>query len=354
MSQYQPGEQINKYILDTRLGNGYFGEVYLARDIAVDAQYAIKIIESSPSGNFADLREAKIGNKVSHPNLVKVHSADVVNYQGRYLTIIAMDYYPSGSVISACNGCGFLGLRAVHRIIMDILRGLEYLHSLGYYHNDIKPSNILISPSGGGMLTDYGIAQYSPDLCTLQVDKRYLLHSAPETVQNNIINTQTDIYQVGMTCFRLLNGLDFIYQKISSLSPDERDQEICKGLVGNSDYQAFVPTSLKRVINKSTNPDPTRRYLKAIDMLRALERLAFSGDWNCDDNGNLLGEDEKNQYWYDPRHIEDSSKSFTAWKKSKHSGKETRILKYRVVDSNISEIEKKRRNFMQDVVTGKI
>lgn len=159
------------------------------------------------------MREAQIGNHLNHPNLVKVHYADIGKHKKVSLAIIAMDYHSDGSVLNHQNLCGFLPIPQARRYLTDVLRGLEYLHSQGYFHNDIKPSNILVGTNGEGILTDFGISSYSPDLQPTAPVSSYVIHLAPETINTGAISILTDIYQVGLTSFRLLNGLEIISQK---------------------------------------------------------------------------------------------------------------------------------------------
>jgi serine/threonine protein kinase len=150
-----PGLQVYKYKLQRRIGFGGFGEVWLANDNAVGHDYAIKILKPGMPVHER-LREAHIGHSLMHSNLVRVHQADVVSLGGHDLVIIAMDYLPDGAITKLANPSGFLPLPEAIRIGTDIMRGLEYLHGQNFFHNDVKPENVLIGPQAQGMLTDYG------------------------------------------------------------------------------------------------------------------------------------------------------------------------------------------------------
>ena len=128
------------------------------------------------------LREAQIGNRVEHNNLVYVHQADVVPVAGDHAVILAMDYQPNGSVETLANPAGYLPLPGVLRIARDILQGLEYLHARSFFHNDIKPGNILLGPQQQAMLSDYGITGVSANGAPVAAPNAYLLHRAPEVV----------------------------------------------------------------------------------------------------------------------------------------------------------------------------
>ena len=205
------GEQIYKYQLSTKIGGGHFGEVWLAYDASIDTMVAVKVLQAPSDEIIEKLTEAHIGNLLDHPNLVRVHYADVVKYKnGIGLAIIAMDYLESGAVINHINPCGFLPITKSLKYTIDTLRGLEHLHGNEYFHNDIKPSNILIGKGGEGILTDFGISTYSEGLVPVHPPASYILHQAPEVLETGTISVQSDIYQVGLTAFRLLNGVNFL------------------------------------------------------------------------------------------------------------------------------------------------
>lgn len=210
------GERIYKYELREPLGGGEFGDVWLAHDSSISRDIAVKILATDVTINER-LREARIGNQLDHQNLVKVHYADVVPHNGHDIVIIAMDYHPNGSILSRVNSRNFMTIPDVIRFMVDILRGLEYLHELNLYHNDIKPHNILVGAGGQGILTDYGISCHSPAGGSAPHRGFYKLHVAPEVLQDGQVNVQTDIYQVGLTAFRLLNGLGLVRAKYDSL-----------------------------------------------------------------------------------------------------------------------------------------
>lgn len=348
------GEQIYKYQLTKYLGGGQFGDVWLAHDASIDSMVAVKIIQSTSDQVINKLQEAQIGNRLNHPNLVKVHYADVINHKSNTLAIIAMDNYTNGSISNQINPRGFLPIPQTLKWITDVLKGLEYLHSQGFLHNDIKPSNILIGDNGEGILTDYGISCYSPNLQPVMSVSSYIIHQAPETISTGEISTLTDIYQIGMTSFRLLNGIDIISHKRCEMGDEVFRKQVVRGLITPEDYFPFIPPSLKRVINKVLNPDPTQRYQSAVEVRRALERLNFPGCWDCDKNAILFGENERDIFYFEKSEKVNGINNFTAMRKNKSSGRETKISKYCQKNLTEKEFRSLQKNFMQDVVRGSL
>jgi serine/threonine protein kinase len=350
--QITPGQTIYKYVLQQSIGGGGFGDVWLAHDRTISRNVAVKVLAQGVAIDER-LQEARIGNHLDHANLVKMHYADVVQHNGTDLVIIAMDYHANGSILSGVNAGNFMPIPEVIRFMADILRGLEYLHELNLYHNDIKPKNILIGDANQGVLTDYGITCHSPSGQPVQPRSAYKLHMAPEVLNSNQINVQTDIYQVGLTAFRLLNGIGHIRDKFNALGQGDYYQLVKDGkVVQTSDYQPFVPRNLKTVINKAVHVDPASRYQSAVEMRRALERLSYPGYWTTDLCGAFIGHNERYEYRFEEQALTAKSFEFTAYKKFKDSGRETKVSACSGKNLTRKQTDDLKRKFMQWVGTG--
>ena len=350
-----PGDKIYKYEFKQYIGKGGFGKVWLAHDGTISKDVAVKVLPRNTTRDteISRLQEARIGNLPNHNNLVKILYADEILHNGTELVIIVMDYYENGTILSRVNARRFMPIPDVVRFMTDILQGLEYLHDLNLYHNDIKPKNILIGNDGQGMLTDYGIASYSLNKQPTQPIGIYDPHAAPEVLNFNQVSTQTDIYHVGLTTFRLLNGHDCIHEKFKTLDWNDYQQRVKDGkIIQPNDYLPFVPRDLKRIIKKATDVDPARRYKSAVDMRRALERLSYPGYWTTDSFGIFIGHNGGHEYRFEKQELKTELFKFTAYKKFQNSGKETIISKFSQKNLTRKEVEGLKQKFMQWVVTG--
>lgn len=354
MTPLNPSDTLYKYQLINRIGGGHFGEVWLAKDLAIDKEVAVKILDETMAPVAENLKEAKLGNKLIHQNVVHVHYADIVNFNHANLVIIAMDFHPSGSIISKLNSANFLPITEAIKISIDILRGLEYLHEQRLYHNDIKPSNILLGLKNEGILTDYGISCLSPDLQPAQAPNAYVLHRAPETNLNNNISIQTDIYQVGLTLFRLINGIGLIRELHQALGKDRFEElKLTDKLLRKQDYKSFVPQNIKRIITKATKANPVERYQSALEMRRALEGIHLHGFWSTNEHGDYIGYFNNQEFRYEIQKNPNGLK-FIPYRKRLASNKETKIGTKTAMGLTQDKLTECISSFMLEVVNGDI
>lgn len=353
--QFKPGDQLYKYELTRRIGRGHFGEVWLAHDSTISKDVAVKILDDSRISVLDHLKEARLGNRLTHDNVVQVHYADVVpTNSSTQIVLIVMDYHSNGSVVGELNSSNFMPLNRAIEVGIDILRGLEYLHEQNLFHNDIKPSNILIGSKGEGILTDYGISCISQKLKPTQAPNSYILHRAPETTVSNQISILTDIYQVGMTLFRLINGIGLVQEQANKLGLQQFETYRSQGKVPRSqDYQPFITKRIKTVINKAVRSNPSDRYQSALEMRRALESLSIPGFWTTDSIGEYIG--YLNDYIFTFQiQTNKNGKKIEAFKEKTGSGKKTRILSFSANSLSDKDCEAKQQKFMQAVIEGNI
>lgn len=351
MTIFNPGDNIYKFTLKQKLG-GTFGEVWLAYDNTLNKDVALKILEASFEPVARLLEEARIGNKFNHKNLLPIHYADVCSNGAATYTLISQEYLPNGTVINALNSGNFLELPQVLCVLQDVLFGLEYLHNSGFYHNDIKPGNILLDNQKRAVLADYGIAGFSATKSPIAPSKFYKIHSAPETYGSaGVISIQSDIYQVGCTAYRLLNGIsclknDFVSDGDAIFSDKKKRGKIPdpKG------YQPHVPTTLRNIINKALNIDPAKRFKSALEMRRKLEKLSFPAYWTTDFQSQLIGIGKTYTYQFEVIPRAANRFNLISTKQKKLGGKRNRVLAFCANNLSHAEMEILRDEFIAWVV----
>ena len=324
--------------------------MWVGEDRAIRQEFAIKILKPGTSIQQG-LQEAYVGHSLNHDNLVRVHQADVVPFRGNDYVIIAMDYMPRGPVTRIANRGGFIPLPKVITLGRDILRGLDHLHGHGFYHNDIKPDNVLIGPQEQGMLTDYGIVGVSHAGESVPPPRFYKIHAAPEVIAANEISVRTDVFQVGLTLFRMLAGLDILRRKFESVGEqDYFDSVVGSGVISASDLPPYIPPRVIRILKKATHPSGAHRYQSAVDMRRDLEKLNYPGYWTVNDEGKRVGNNRHYEYRFELRDRRGGRFDVAAFRRRFSTGKETRYGKYCISDVSEECAKGHIDNFIRDVV----
>lgn len=258
-----------------RLGAGHFGEVWLAVDTGLNCECAVKCIPPEKLINKDNFyQEAQVLKAAEHPNIIKVTETGELKDKRIY---VVMEYLQSGSIEDEAAG-GYVYLSRARRIMVDVLRGLEYAHSRNIIHRDIKPANILVGNSDEGVLSDFGLAfQHITTMDLTSVKQyQYLLHLAPEVRAFKDYTKLSDIYACGMTLYRLVNGDNYL----PAIAPKKARVLAIKGkFPDRTKYRDFIPKNLRTLINKALNVKPTKRFQSASEMRHALERIAIHTDW---------------------------------------------------------------------------
>ena len=189
--ELQPGDRIDRYIIEGTLGAGGMGVVYAARDPELDRRVALKLLHArvvkDPSASNAEarlLREAQAVAKISHPNVIAVHDIGTAGDDTRVAgqAFVAMELV-DGWTLREWLAEQPRTWREILAPFLAALRGLAAAHAAGLIHRDIKPDNILIGRDGRVRVTDFGMARAIED--TKSID------AAPVTSSLQILLTQT-------------------------------------------------------------------------------------------------------------------------------------------------------------------
>jgi eukaryotic-like serine/threonine-protein kinase len=194
-----------QYDIERELGRGGMGVVYLAHDVKLDREVAIKVLPPLLAGTAEVrerfLREARTAARLSHPNIVAIHRADEIDSR----VFFVMGYIAGESLADRLRRTGPLEARDAVPIIRDVALALAYAHERGIVHRDIKPENILLEASSGrAMVTDFGIARVAeaaPLTMTGQV-LGSVHYMSPEQVSGDKLDGRSDLYSLGVVAFR--------------------------------------------------------------------------------------------------------------------------------------------------------
>ena len=280
--------QIGKYLIQQHLGNGAFGDVYLAKDTALDTIKAIKIIDVPNPNEFKkNLEEAQILHKCEHKHIVKVNEADIYEIKGKAKVIIDMEYLPKGLFEGAIKNYSLSIQDSIYYTI-NCLLALEHAHNHGILHRDIKPANILLCDYGA-KLSDFGLATALGER-KFGSPQGYTTHLAPEVFTTHKTTEQTDIYAMGITLFRACNYMIDNWSLAIQNVPNV-DDKLRKGkLLDAIGYQDFIPPKVKKIIKKACSANPNTRYKSAFEMGQTLERLRPQINWYIINQNSWQGE----------------------------------------------------------------
>jgi serine/threonine protein kinase len=279
--------------------DGRNSRTYVAKDHQLNAEIVVKQIAKArleSTANFFEESQALYAS--AHPNVVQIHYAC---YDDDHV-YLAMPHYQNGSVKGLITG-RHMTVREIVRIGCQVLSGLHNIHSKKLVHFDVKPDNILLSNRGEALVSDFGQAKQMNFVGVAPQDRHYTPMIPPEATRQDRFDVTFDIYQFGLTLYRMCNGNDAFYEQLSKYGPRiaNRNDFLCDLRNGRfPDRKAFaphIPSRLRNIVRKCLETDPADRYHSAIDVANALAdidgktldwRLAASPDkkvWTKNENG---------------------------------------------------------------------
>jgi hypothetical protein len=274
-------EQIGRYVILRTLGRGAMGVVYLARDPQIERELALKTIrfdagEKSFGVDEAKarfLKEARISGRLQHPHIVTVF--DVGEDQGTLF--LAMELVQGGSFSQRLSDPAGFPLRDRIRVVAEVAEALAHAHERGVLHRDVKPANILLSPTLSAKVTDFGIGKLLTGDTELTSTGQMVgspAYMSPEQIKGEKLDARTDIFSLGIVLYQALTlRKPFPADTITTLVYQILHEEpMDPGLVTNE-----VPEGMKEIIKKCLAKDRANRYSDAGELAGDLrEILGFS------------------------------------------------------------------------------
>jgi len=211
--QLKPGMRLGPYQLESLLGEGGMGLVWLATraDGLYQRRVALKLLRpglADPNLRLRFTREREILARLEHPNIARLLDAGIGSEGQPYL---ALEYVEGVSITDYCLANN-VGLDARLALFLQVCEAVSHAHANLIVHRDLKPSNILVTPSGDVRLLDFGIAKLLDDPEPAPVHPRtevraFTLHyAAPEQVRGELVTTMTDVYSLGVVLYELIAG----------------------------------------------------------------------------------------------------------------------------------------------------
>ncbi len=206
----QPGDEIRDYVLESRIGSGGVGEVWRARHRHIAKLVAIKIIYRNLSQDAKlherVIREAAAMATLEHRYIVQLYEFFFLNDQ----PYLVMDYIDGGSLQDRIDDIHRLPIKQVLSVSRDVLSALNFAHTKGIVHRDVKPANILLGRGGHAFITDFGTALLLGKNRTTQYGKTIGTpeYMSPEQIKGgqNQLDHRTDVYSYGCVLYEMFTG----------------------------------------------------------------------------------------------------------------------------------------------------
>ena len=264
-----------RYQLERRLATGGMAEVWLAVDLALDRRVALKWLKpslaSDPVVAERFRREAVAVAGLTHPNIVAVH--DVFEDGDRQAVV--MQLVDGKSLRQLLDVQKRLSPELTIHIGTCVAAALDAAHQAGFVHRDVKPGNILVTPDGRVLLTDFGIAKgldgNADDLTSENVMMGTAKYLSPEQVRGRKLDGRADLYSLGLVLYECLAGrVPFIGQSDTdtALARLQRDPTDLAQLRPN------LPRGLYDIIHQLLARNPNRRPESGAELRTALQHIA--------------------------------------------------------------------------------
>lgn len=257
------GTTLAGYRVGEVLGRGGMGIVYRARQISLNRDVALKVLNDSGAAVESVARrfrrEARIHHELSHPHLVPVF--DSGHSEGR--AYIAMELVIGSPLSQLITKRGPMSAPAVVAMCADLLEALAYLHRQGVLHRDLKPANILVARTGMARIVDFGLARRL-DQTLITVEQEFagtIPYSAPEILGGDDPSAAADVYAMGLVMVEMLTGQRVFQQTHMKEAVDA----IVSGPVplprfdGRGDLAPELASILDDLVERMVARDPARR-----------------------------------------------------------------------------------------------
>lgn len=265
-----PATLAGRYQLVERLGEGGMGDVWRCFDLDLEDFVAIKFMRAEYAADESLCtrfrREVRLARRVTHSNVARVY--EFGHADG--LLFLTMEFIAGGTLYQSLTREGTLSPARVAAMALSLCRGLAAAHAAGVVHGDIKPSNIMMEPERGAVLTDFGIATAlseapnASDGCHGTLD-----YMSPEHVHGLPLTPTSDVFAVGVVLFEALTGHTPLGHDPVALmdrhagDPDTDVSQLAPGL----------PTLWAGLINDCLRNEPLRRPCDGSALLVRLAAL---------------------------------------------------------------------------------
>ena len=268
-------EKLGRYQILREVGHGAMGVVYEATDPNIGRKIALKTIRAGTLGTNAEevakrfKNEARAAGVLNHPNIVTIYDADEQNG----ILYLAMEFLDGATLDVLLHAQRTMKADQAVDISRQVCAGLEYAHSRGVVHRDIKPGNIMISAAGAVKITDFGIARTANAMTMTGQVLGTPNYMSPEQVVGKTVDGRSDLFSVGVMLYEMVTGeRPFDGQSITTIMY----KIVHETPVAPNKLDQTIPSGLSRIIEKCLAKSPEERYQSAAEVSSALQNYTLA------------------------------------------------------------------------------
>jgi hypothetical protein len=264
----RPGQHMGRYRIEKVLGQGGFGQVFLAWDEELHRRVAIKVATRMAT---ADATEARTVARLDHPHIVPVH--DVGRTEQGQLFIVSK--LIEGRDLASCIKARRLPLEQSARLVSTIAGALHYAHEQGLVHRDVKPDNVLLDESGRPYVCDFGLALRDEDYGTGPQLAGTPAYMSPEQArrEGHRVDRRTDVYSLGVILYELMTGERPFAGGVQEVLRLIAHEEVTPPRQRNP----AVPAELERICLRCLAKRAADRYATAAELAAELQAFGQGG-----------------------------------------------------------------------------
>lgn len=291
------GKKLNgRYKIIGNIGSGGMANVFLAHDLILDREVAVKVLrfdfQNDKNAIRRFQREALAATELVHPNIVTVY--DVGEEDG--MQFLVMEYVKGMDLKRYIQTHYPVPYLQIVDIVQQILSAVALAHQHRIIHRDLKPQNILINEEGVVKITDFGIAIALSETSITQTNSMLgsVHYLSPEQARGSMATNQSDIYAIGIILYEMLTGkVPFDGESAVTIALKHFQDEIPSIRI----YDKNVPQSLENVVLKATAKEQADRY-KTADEMR-------------EDLSTALSPERLNEPRWEPHALNDETRALT-------------------------------------------
>ena len=278
------GKTLGNFVVEEEIGSGGMGVVLLARQTSLDRRAVLKRIRRDlaelPELSERFEREARAAGQIHHQNVVAVYD----HFRWRSDQFIAQEYVDGVDLASALTRTGPLPWRVASLIALEVVRGLEEIHSLGTVHRDLKPANILLGRRGEVKIADFGLALQATGSALTEpgVMIGSPTYMPPEQMLGERVDARCDLFSLGVVLYEMLAAQLPFPQRTGPGTDacDDPPPEQTDSLLGRMQKERYTrirrcapgtPRAVARLVRRCLRARPRHRIGSSSELRRRLE-----------------------------------------------------------------------------------